>query len=95
VERGLRTAIDIANGIHAADHLSLVMEPDLSVVLFRRDGWSAEQMLEWSDRNATEGTVLIIPTSWKGTSVFRICIVSPDTRADAVLGVLDTMRDPA
>ena len=95
MERGLRTAIDIANGIHAADHLSLVMEPDLSVVLFRRDGWSAEQMLEWSDRNATEGTVLIIPTSWKGTSVFRICIVSPDTRADAVLGVLDTMRDPA
>jgi glutamate/tyrosine decarboxylase-like PLP-dependent enzyme len=92
VERGLRTARDIADGIRAADHLELVLEPDLSVVLFRRIGWTADQMLEWSSQGRVAGSILVLPTRWQGESVFRICIVSPDTRAADVLDALATMR---
>ncbi len=92
VEQGLTTARAITEGIRSAEHLELVLEPDLSIVLFRRIGWSADRMVEWSGEHAEAGTVLIIPTAWRGESVFRICVVSPDTVAEHVLAVLDTMR---
>lgn len=92
MEQGLTTARAITEGIRSAEHLELVLEPDLSIVLFRRIGWSADRMVEWSGEHAEAGTVLIIPTAWRGESVFRICVVSPDTVAEHVLAVLDTMR---
>jgi glutamate/tyrosine decarboxylase-like PLP-dependent enzyme len=92
VERGLRTAHEIAGGIRASEHLELVLEPDLSVVLFRRIGWTTDQMLEWSSQGRVAGSILVLPTRWQGESVFRICIVSPDTRAADVLDALATMH---
>ena len=34
---------------HDAPHTELVMEPELSIVLFRRLGWSPAQYQAWSD----------------------------------------------
>lgn len=91
VELGLRTATEVAAGIEASSHLELVAEPELSVILFRRVGWGPDEMLDWSTRHAAGGTILCVPTQWEGESVFRLCIVSPDTNATSVAGVLATM----
>ena len=91
IEKALTTAHEVADGIRERDHLELVMEPDLSVVLFRRPGWSEEQMTAWSDKASREGVALIVPTRWHDELMFRMCFVNPRTRSERVLRVLDTM----
>jgi glutamate/tyrosine decarboxylase-like PLP-dependent enzyme len=91
IEKALTTTHEVVNGIRERDHLELMMEPDLSVVLFRRLGWSEEQMNEWSHTTALEGVALIAPTRWHDELIFRLCFVNPRTRSERVLRVLDTM----
>lgn len=92
VEQGLSITQEIAARIDAAPHLELLIKPELSVVLFKRVDWPADQMLEWSEHHRVNGTMLCVPTSWLGQSVFRLCIINPDTDADRVMEMLDTMR---
>ena len=93
IEQALTTTREVVEGIRSSDHLELVMEPDLSVVLFRRPGWSEEQMTEWSEATADQAVALIVPTRWHDELMFRMCFVNPRTRSDRVLLVLDTMAD--
>jgi len=95
VERGIETAREIAAQVEETEHLTLLLEPDLSVVLFRRDGWSDDQMQAWSNEKKVTGEILIIPTRWKGESVFRLCVVSPDTKASEVMDSLASMSEPS
>ena len=50
IEATLATARAAASLIDELDHLELVMDPVLSVVMFRRVGWAAEDYRAWSDR---------------------------------------------
>ncbi len=55
IETTLRVAREGAELVRAAPHVELVMEPELSVVLFRRLGWDAPRYQEWSDRQLAAG----------------------------------------
>ena len=55
VEATLATTRAIASLIRTRDFLELVMDPELSVVLFRRVGWAAEEYHSWSDRELAKG----------------------------------------
>jgi L-2,4-diaminobutyrate decarboxylase len=76
-----------------AEHqqLELVMEPDLSVVLFRRLGWSAEDYETWWPRLVEAQIAFVQPTTWRGEKVARLCFVNPRTTLDHVRAVLGTM----
>lgn len=92
VTRGIELAVDAARRVDAADHLELVMEPELSVVLFRRLGWTADQYQEWSDRALAEGLALVVPTVYGGETTFRFCFVNPTTTVDDIAAIIDAMR---
>jgi glutamate/tyrosine decarboxylase-like PLP-dependent enzyme len=92
VETTLATAREVAAGIAARAHLRLVHPPELSVVLFERPGWEDAQYREWSHREALEGSILCVPTTWRGRTVLRLAFVNPDTDPERVLEVLDTLR---
>lgn len=91
VSRGLALARAAAEMIRAAGHLELVMEPQLSVVLFRRPGWSPAQYQEWSDRMLAEGAAFVVPTVHDGETVFRFCFVNPTTTEGDVADILDAL----
>ncbi len=55
VEATLATTRATASHIRTRDFLELVMDPELSVVLFRRVGWAAEEYHSWSDRELAKG----------------------------------------
>ncbi|MET0928708.1 MAG: pyridoxal-dependent decarboxylase [Aeromicrobium sp.] len=91
VECCLAVAGYAAKQITASHHLELVTEPHLSVVLFRRRGWGAEQYAEWSMQEQARGTALVTPTSFDGEVVLRLCFVNPLTSTadvDLILGSL-------
>ncbi|MEU1481292.1 aminotransferase class V-fold PLP-dependent enzyme [Streptomyces sp. NPDC005760] len=92
VEQTLTTTRLVADAIRVSAHLRLATAPDLSVLLFERPGWSPQDYASWSARAAETGAVLCVPTQWNGATVLRMAFVNPDTRADDVIAVLDTLR---
>ena len=63
VETTLEVTRDAARLIERAPHTELLMEPELSVVMFRRTGWSASQYQAWSDGELASGTSFVVPTT--------------------------------
>ena len=68
------------------------MDPMLSVVMFRRIGWAPADYRAWSDRALADGLTLTVPSTWRGETVLRFCIVNPRTTVDDLATILDTMR---
>ena len=92
VERCLATARTVAEGIRRRPFLRLLVEPDLSVLLFERTGWTEADYAAWSRSQALAGRILCVPTRWDGKPVLRLVFVNPDTDPDVVLEALDTVR---
>ncbi|MFZ2502576.1 MAG: pyridoxal-dependent decarboxylase, partial [Nocardioides sp.] len=91
VERCLDTARAVADAIREHPGLRLLVPPELSVLIFDRPGWSAEDYAEWSRTQAKAGKILCVPTRWKGEPVLRLAFVNPLTEADQVIAALDTL----
>jgi glutamate/tyrosine decarboxylase-like PLP-dependent enzyme len=91
IDSGILLAQRIADEITARDGLSLVRDPQLSVVVFRRDGWSAQDYQAWSDRLLEEQRGFVVPSSHRGETVLRFAIISPLTTFEILTGILDTL----
>jgi len=91
VDGAITIARTFAAEVAARPEFRLLLEPELSIVLFTRHGWKREQYLEWSKRRASEGQFLIVPTSWRGEACLRICVVHPLTEAMALAALLDDL----
>lgn len=91
VETTLRTTEEAARMVASAGHLRLVMEPELSVVLLERIGWTADDYQRWSDDALESGLAFAVPTSWNGVPCLRLCIVNPETTPADVAMVLETL----
>lgn len=95
VEHALATTATCAGQIRARPYLELVGEPELSVVVFRRLGWTPAQYHAWSDRLLREGLAFVTPTVHDGETLARFAIVSPRTTPKDTALILDTMlADP-
>lgn len=91
VEATLSVARFAAEEISRREELQLLREPDLSVVVFRRVGWTPERYQEWSDRLLDDETAFVVPTTHEGETVTRFAIVNPRTTEADILMILDTM----
>jgi L-2,4-diaminobutyrate decarboxylase len=93
VETTLAVTRQGADLVRAAPHLELLMEPELSVVLFRRLGWTQADYRAWSGRQLARGHAFVTPSSWAGESVLRWCIVNPLTTADDLASIVASLAD--
>lgn len=91
VEACLALAREAADLVRLDPNVELLLEPELSVVLFRRTGWTAADYHAWSDRVLDEGLTLTVPTSWEGETVLRFCFVNPRTTVDDVAQILASL----
>jgi glutamate/tyrosine decarboxylase-like PLP-dependent enzyme len=92
VESSLASARVVADAIRASDHLRLLCEPELSIVLFDRPGWSPGDYAQWSRQTAERGILLCVPTTWRDHTVLRLAFVNPATDPARVIEVLDSLR---
>lgn len=92
VETCLRTAREAADLVRAAPHVELVLEPELSVVVLRRPGWSAEDYRTWSLDLLARGEGFVVPSAHRGEPVLRLCIVNTRSSAADIAAILDSMR---
>jgi glutamate/tyrosine decarboxylase-like PLP-dependent enzyme len=91
IERVLGLTRETAGAIEAYADLELLMEPELSVVLFRRAGWGPDEYEAWWRRLLDAQIAFVQPTSWNGDKVARLCFLNPRTTMDHVHAVLGTM----
>jgi L-2,4-diaminobutyrate decarboxylase len=91
VETCLRTAREAAELVRAAPHVELVLEPELSVVVVRRTGWTEEDYRAWSLDLLRRGEGFAVPSAHRDEPVLRLCIVNTRTTAADVAALLDSM----
>ncbi|MDA8117107.1 MAG: pyridoxal-dependent decarboxylase [Actinomycetota bacterium] len=82
-----------ADQIRQRPYLELAIEPELSVVVFRRKGWADADYVAWSEKLLDEQIAFVQPTTYRGERMMRFCFVNPRTSRQDVNEVLDTMAD--
>lgn len=93
IERTLEIARDAAARIEAAPHTELVREPDLTVVLWRRLGWTSADYTAWSERTLEQQRAFVVPTRWKGETVARAVFLHPECPPSVIDDVITSMLD--
>jgi L-2,4-diaminobutyrate decarboxylase len=91
IERTLEVTRFAEAEIARRPYLEALREADLSVVVFRRDGWEPEDYQAWSVEMMREELAFVVPTSHEGETVARFAIVNPTTTEQDIVAILDTM----
>jgi aromatic-L-amino-acid/L-tryptophan decarboxylase len=92
IEHTLSVTKQAAELVKQADHLDLIMEPKLSVLLVRRKGWTQEDYYEWSRKLATAGTAFVVPTVWESETVARFATLHPHVSLQLFSELFDSMK---
>ena len=93
--RAVESALDLtrwtARLIEASDHLILLREPTLSIVLFERHGWEPADYDRWAADLLDDQVALVTSTKWEGRTVGRLVFLHPRTTRELVEQVLAAM----
>jgi glutamate/tyrosine decarboxylase-like PLP-dependent enzyme len=78
--------------IKNAPFLELLLEPELSIIIFKRNGWKPEQYQGWSDKMLNEGRAFVVPTTLNGETILRFCIINPRTTIEEVAEIINSLE---
>jgi len=91
----MQQTLDVAQ--HAADlvrehpDLKLIHEPQLSIVAFKRIGWTSTDYENWSDKLLADQIGFVVPSSHKDEPILRFAIVNPWTTEQDISDILATL----
>jgi glutamate/tyrosine decarboxylase-like PLP-dependent enzyme len=91
IESTLQVARRGADEIRSRPYLELLAEPDLTVLTFKRIGWTAEDYAAWTQRLLDQGYAFVTPTTHQGEPCTRFAIINPRTTVSDLTGILATM----
>jgi len=91
IDTTMDLAVYAAEQVDAAEHLTLVMDPVLSVVVFERNDWNAQQYQDWSEKVMHEGTAFVVPSRHEGRPCYRFCFVNPRTTHDDINTIIERL----
>ena len=92
VQHVLDLTQEVAQLIEETPHVELIRQPGLSVVLWRRPGWTQDDYLALQNRLLAEQVAFATPTVWEGEVVGRFALLHPSTTLEMVQAVLDATR---
>lgn len=84
VEASLKLTREVAQLIRNHPDLELVIEPTLSIILWRRKGWQAQDYAKLQDRLLESQIAFVTPTTWKGETVGRFAFINPNSTVQMV-----------
>jgi len=91
LEQTLTVSRQGAELIRAAPHLRLLVEPELTVLIFERIGWSDDDYTRWSAKLLADQIAFVTPSRHAGRVCTRFAIVNPRTSADDLALIIDSM----
>jgi glutamate/tyrosine decarboxylase-like PLP-dependent enzyme len=93
IESNNQVAQRIAQVIRDSDHLELVRDPMLSVVVFRRKGWTQQQYDAWADKIFEQQIAACFSSKYRGEPVFRFAIINPLTTFEVLMDLVERLKD--
>ncbi|CAN5428926.1 aminotransferase class V-fold PLP-dependent enzyme [soil metagenome] len=95
---GLDLARRMAAALDACRVTDLVMQPELGVVLFRREGWGQPEWAAWAAGLLRDGIAFVAPSTYRGEPIGRLVFLhpsTPDTIVDEIMAslILDDIVD--
>jgi L-2,4-diaminobutyrate decarboxylase len=93
VTHNVELAREIADEIKRRPGFELVREPELSVVVFTKDGWTLDDYNDWSEKLLQDGIAFVVPSSHQGKPNTRFAIVNPETSYELLCQILDSMEN--
>jgi glutamate/tyrosine decarboxylase-like PLP-dependent enzyme len=84
IRASIDLASDFAAALEACPVASVVLRPELGVVLFRRDGWDAPEWKLWAERLLADQIAFVAPSTYRGEAVGRVVFMHPSTPADLI-----------
>jgi glutamate/tyrosine decarboxylase-like PLP-dependent enzyme len=91
IRQGLVLASAMASALEACSVTELVMQPELGVVLFRREGWGRERWAAWAARLLAQQVAFVAPTTLHGEAVGRLVFMHPRTPLSIVDELIDSL----
>ncbi|MDQ2654134.1 MAG: pyridoxal-dependent decarboxylase [Chloroflexota bacterium] len=91
IEAGFTLTAQTVAAIKACPHMELVIEPDLTAIVFRRHGWDSEDYDRWAADLLAAGTAFVMPTRFRGEPAARLVLLNPRTTFADIERVLDAM----
>jgi L-2,4-diaminobutyrate decarboxylase len=91
IEHTLEVAQEAAEEIRSRPYVELLNEPELTVLVLRRNGWGADDYTTWTERLLNDGIAFVTPTTFGGETATRFAIVNPRTTIADISAILDTM----
>jgi glutamate/tyrosine decarboxylase-like PLP-dependent enzyme len=91
MEQTLTVAKQASELVKQHPNLTLLMEPELSIVAFERNGWQKSDYEKWSEKLLQDQIGFIPPSSHKGKPILRFAIVNPWTKIEDIKIILDTL----
>ena len=79
MDKTMALARDAADLIKAQPNLELITEPELSIVAFKRKGWSSDDYNRWSAKLLNDQIGFVTPSTHEGEPILRFAIVNPWT----------------
>ncbi|GAB2469617.1 pyridoxal phosphate-dependent decarboxylase family protein [Jatrophihabitans fulvus] len=92
IERTIQVAHEGAEFIRGQEHVRLLLEPELSVVVFERIGWDADAYARWSSRILDEQVGFVTATKHRGQVCTRFAVVNPLTGVDDLRLLVESMH---
>ena len=92
VEQTLSVTRAATEMIRSSEHLRLLAEPDLSVVVFERLGWGADDYAAWTTQLLNDQLAFVTPTKHRGQDCTRLCVVNPRTTVEDIAMIVDSLR---
>ena len=92
VRRGVELARRAAARLAAEPGVELVMQPELSVVLFRREGWGRAEWSQWGRSVLAAGIGFVAASTWKGEPVGRLVFLHPNTPDSVIDDLVASLR---
>ena len=91
MDRTMQVARESAELINEHPNLELLMEPELSIVAFTRNGWGIEDYQRWSEKLLNDQIGFVTPSSHEGRPILRFAIVNPWTNITDIKVILATL----
>ncbi|MEY3716124.1 MAG: hypothetical protein RL155_999 [Actinomycetota bacterium] len=91
MDKTMDTARETAVLIKEHPNLELLMEPELSIVAFKRKGWAQSDYRKWSDKLLNDQIGFVTPSSHEGEPILRFAIVNPWTSITDIKVILATL----
>jgi L-2,4-diaminobutyrate decarboxylase len=91
IEQTLSVARAGAELIRAAPHVRLLVEPDLSVLVFERIGWELADYESWNAELVAGQVGFVTPSRHLGRACARFAIINPQTSTADLALLIDSM----